>query len=116
MMSFHTTRRSARRTGSSLLVKLSQHGSTSIVLTRRRILERHARPLELMHERRVPDERRHDDDLDVAIRVEQPVDQAAPENVSGGHAAWNGNENVHAVLAVFTCSNSYGSETRPSST
>src|SRR3954468_22329625 len=97
----------------------------------RQILERDSRPLELVHECGVSHERRHDDDIDIAMRVEQPIDEAAAKNVSGGDAAWDGDEDKHdlgvqevhkvhkvpevqallevEVRAVPICSNSYGS-------
>src|SRR4029077_18885784 len=51
-----------------------------------------------------------DHHLDVAVGIEQAVNETAAQDVAGGDAAWDGDENVHT-----TCSNSYGSETRPSS-
>src|SRR5580765_5741962 len=79
---------------------------------RREIFERDARPRELLYERGVFHERRDDHDLHVGVRLEQAVDESAAEDVARRHAARDGDEDVHA--GTSRCSNSYGSDTRPS--
>src|SRR5204862_2884865 len=73
------------------------------------------RPREFLNESRIPHEWRDDHDVDIAIRVEETVDQPASQDVAGRYAARDRDENVHAVFKELMCSNSYGSETRPSS-
>src|SRR5262252_6480129 len=82
---------------------------------RRQVFERDARPLELLNESGVAHQGGHDHNIGMTIRFEQAVDQPATKDVAGRHAARDRDEYVHAVFNEAMCSNSYGSDTRPSS-